>query len=292
MANNISASRRWWTWVGEIVTILVCAAILIPPAVFTTGAWRTAFSLPLILFFPGYTLISALFPGKGKLDGMERLALSLGVSLAVVPLIGLVLNFLPRGITLPPILLSVFGFILITSAIAMYRRSKLMPAERFTVDFGALLHGMRDGWLRRTRLDRVLTVVLTAAIFGTIGSIVYVVQSPRALEKFTEFYILGPDGKADGYPHDVILGMSSRVIVGIVNHEGKAVNYTVGLDIDGSHIEQIGPVSLNAEAKWELPVTFNATKAGDNQTVHFQLYRSENTTPYRSLHLFLNVKEH
>jgi uncharacterized membrane protein len=49
----------------------------------------------MVLFFPGYTLISALFPRKDSLSGVERLALSFGLSIAVVPLIGLILNYMP-----------------------------------------------------------------------------------------------------------------------------------------------------------------------------------------------------
>lgn len=291
MANSNSILGRWLEGSAEIIFILVCSVLFVPLAIFTSGALRTILSLPFVLFFPGYTLISALFPAKGKLDGMERLALSLGLSLALVPLIGLILNFLPWGITFTPILLAVFGFIFIMSLFTFYRRAKLLPEERFTTSFRAFLTYISEGWARRGRLDRILTVVLSAAILGTIGTIVYAVQSPRASEKFTEFYILGPEGKADNYPRDVILSLSSQVIVGIINHEGETVNYTIGLAIDGQDLEIVGPVSLNPEAKWEQQVSFNATKLGDNQTVQFQLYRGDNVTAYRSLHLFLNVKE-
>jgi uncharacterized membrane protein len=56
---------------------------------------RIVLGIPFILLFPGYTLICLLFPGKRDLDGVERLALSLGLSIAVVPLIGLALNYAP-----------------------------------------------------------------------------------------------------------------------------------------------------------------------------------------------------
>jgi len=39
---------------------------------------------------------AALFPGKDDLDGIERIALSFGLSIAVVPLMGLALNYTPR----------------------------------------------------------------------------------------------------------------------------------------------------------------------------------------------------
>jgi uncharacterized membrane protein len=55
-------------------------------------------------------LISALYPRSGELDGLERLALSIGLSLAIVPLVGLMLNYTPWGITLTPIMISLAIF--------------------------------------------------------------------------------------------------------------------------------------------------------------------------------------
>jgi uncharacterized membrane protein len=48
-----------------------------------------------VLFFPGYSLIEALYPREEELSPLERLALSIGLSLALVPLVGLVLNYTP-----------------------------------------------------------------------------------------------------------------------------------------------------------------------------------------------------
>jgi uncharacterized membrane protein len=75
---------------------------------------RVALGTPFVLFFPGYTLISALFPKKKDLNSIERVALSLGLSLAVVPLIGLGLNYIPFGIRLQPVL-ALFSFRLVPS---------------------------------------------------------------------------------------------------------------------------------------------------------------------------------
>lgn len=54
---------------------------------------RVLLALPLVLFIPGYSLIAALFPTDEDLDLIERIALSFGLSIAVVPLIGLGLNY-------------------------------------------------------------------------------------------------------------------------------------------------------------------------------------------------------
>ena len=194
---------------ADLFIIIVCSLVLVPLALFTSGALRIVFSLSFVLFFPGYTLIAALFPSKGRLDGIERVALSFGLSLAVVPLIGLVLNFTPWGIRFEPILFSLLGFILAMSAVALYRRAKLLPEELFAVDFVISLSRLTTNWKRQGRWDKLLIVLLTVAVIGTIGTVAYAIETPRASEKFTEFYILGPGGKAQDYPREIILGMNS-----------------------------------------------------------------------------------
>ena len=70
------------------------------------GPLRVVPAIAFVLFLPGYLATSALFPRTGDLSGPERLALSLGLSMAIVPLIGLALNFTPWGIRLEPIVVS------------------------------------------------------------------------------------------------------------------------------------------------------------------------------------------
>ncbi|HXX73176.1 MAG TPA: DUF1616 domain-containing protein [Candidatus Acidoferrales bacterium] len=59
-----------------------------------------------VLFIPGYATVEALFPETGELNSLERFALSIGLSLALAPLIGLFLNYTPWGIRLAPIVIS------------------------------------------------------------------------------------------------------------------------------------------------------------------------------------------
>jgi len=85
------------------LTLLCIPFVLIPPL--NETPIRIILGLPLVLFLPGYSLIAALFPRKADLDGIERVALSFGLSLAIVPLLGLVLNYTPFGIRSSPVLI-------------------------------------------------------------------------------------------------------------------------------------------------------------------------------------------
>ena len=80
---------------------------------------RIALGLPFVLFFPGYTLALALFPKKEGIGGVERTALSLGLSITAVPLIGLILNYTLWRITLESVLYSAALFVFLVSIIAL-----------------------------------------------------------------------------------------------------------------------------------------------------------------------------
>jgi uncharacterized membrane protein len=47
-----------------------------------------------VLFLPGFSLSYALFPKKDEIDWIERIALSFGLSIAVIPLLVFYSNFL------------------------------------------------------------------------------------------------------------------------------------------------------------------------------------------------------
>jgi len=213
-----------------LVTLWMLAAVLcIYVPVLNQSFLRVLFALPMILFLPGYVLIAALFPGKEDLDGIERLALSFGLSIAIVPLIGLVLNYTPWGIRLDPIVISLVIFTAAMILIAQYRRSLLPPDRRFTVPFRQMLAGARAGLFEpgQSPVDKALSIILIIAIVAAVATTIYVIVVPKEGEKFTEFYILGPGGKAADYPTRFPAGEQQSLVIGIVNHEYRNVTYTV-----------------------------------------------------------------
>lgn len=258
-----------------LIAIIVVTLLLFPLAAFTSGVPRIIFGLCLVLFFPGYTLLSALFPKKGDLAGVERIALSFGLSIAVVPLMGLILNYTLWGITLYPILISITGFILACSAVAWRRQLRLPLEERFSITFNFKL----PQWVGMGKVDKALSVGLVVAIVASLGFLAYVIAQPRPAEKFTEFYILGPEGKAENYPRELMVGEKATVILGIVNHEHQPTSYRVEIDINGNRDKELAIGILADEAKWEQEVSFVLDKAGLNQTVEFWLYKGEETEP-------------
>ena len=206
--------------IGLIWSLITLGIILVD----LTGPIRVLFGLPIVLFIPGYTLVYALFPSKKTTEGIdiiERIALSLGLSLAVVPLIGLGLNYTPWGIRLTPIILSLELFIFVLSAIAMYRWYLLPTSKRFTISIDISFPKHEN------KVDKALTIILAASIIIAASLLIYVIITPKTGEKFTEFYLLGPEGIADNYPRNLTTNQTASVIIGVVNHEYRTINYTI-----------------------------------------------------------------
>ena len=92
--------------------LVITLMLLIVPVLFpeSYNTLRFILGLPLMLFSPGYALVAALFPREGGIDALERPAISFGVSIAILALIGLILNCATAGITIENVVYFSAGF--------------------------------------------------------------------------------------------------------------------------------------------------------------------------------------
>ena len=145
-------------------------------------------------------------------------------------------------------------------------------------------------WIKReSTWGKVLTAVLVLLILGGISALAHSVAVPFE-EPFTEFYLLGTNGKAEGYPTELKVGEKGRVLVGIVNHEYQDSRYFFSIRIDGEI--NTGPVEITLKhgEKWEEEVTFSLSVAGDGQKVEFLLNIPDSDNSNQELYLLLDVK--
>ncbi len=232
-----------------LLTFLALLFVFAPG--FEFSPFRVVFGLPFVLFLPGYALIAALFPGREDLDGIERVALSFGLSIAVVPLIGLILNYTPFGIRLTPVAVSLTFFTVAMTVAAVFRRRHLSVDERFSVRFDFM---DAVGFLEaESGIDRLLSILLVLSILAALGALVYVIATPKTGERFTEFYILGSEGKAADYPSSLVVGERAGVIVGVSNQEHEALNYTVLVVLANKTLFE-GIIPLGHNETWEEEV--------------------------------------
>jgi len=127
LRSYIFSSNASWYW--TIIAVAAATAALVftvPESAYPFVYARYALGAIFVLFLPGYTFIKALFPEK-EIDNIERAALSIGMSLALVPLTGLILNYTPWGIRTTPVTLSLLALTTIFATAAITREHQTKP---------------------------------------------------------------------------------------------------------------------------------------------------------------------
>lgn len=137
-----------------------------------------------------------------------------------------------------------------------------------------------------------VTWILAAVVVLSLVGVVYFAVTPAASnDPYTEFYVLGTEGNASDYPTNLSVGESGTVTVGISNHEGESVTYTVVLRLNQEAVASRG-VTVPAGSTWERQFSFTRRSPGQ-QELRILLYRGPSTgngnEPYRWLRLRIGV---
>jgi len=141
------------------------------------------------------------------------------------------------------------------------------------------------------KLDKILSIFLAVAIVVALGFIIYLEVTPKEDEKFTEFYILSTDGKAQNYPRQAISGEPVEIVLGVINHEYQTASYQVKIKIDDNEVKEINIDVLNNGERWENKISFIPQTVAKRQKVDFYLYKNDKDEPYlkEPLRLYINV---
>lgn len=250
---------------------------------------RTILTIPSLLFIPGYVLMSALFPKKDDIDGVIRLALSFGLSIVIILLMGLLLNF-TFGIRLVPILVSLYAYTMVLVFFGENRREKLPEDSKLSITLCIITYDVIFQKLKsKNRVDFILTMIIMFMILLTTSVIYYTVTTPKVGERYTEFYILNSSGDTNNYPTNISINSSTTLMIGVVNHEYLPVNYTVKVILNKKLLTS-EELSLGDSKTWEKNVTFSTKEEYPDMEFEFLLYKENNfKIPYRTLHLWTNV---
>ena len=281
----------------DIILCMLCCFIIIPIILLNLNDMlKIVLGLLFLLFIPGYLLLFVLFPNKKTdkgIDFTDRIALSFGISLAIVSLTGIALYYIAGKIELEYALISIFIFEIIIGVISVYRWFKTIPDERLVLSIDLNLFKSTD------KLDKILIMILIILIIVTATVFIFITTTPRIGEKFTSFNILGPDRNPTYYPRNIIAGENATIIIGVTNHEYQIMNYTIEVwlinqtitfdestdkniilynnawfmdKINISLIHSDNNIQIEWESQWEYYYTFNINKKGENLTLAFLLF--------------------
>lgn len=129
LSEYLFSRQAIWYWI--IIAISITTTILVftvPEDAYPIVYARYLLGSIFVLALPGYSFIKALFPTR-ELDNIERAALSIGLSLALVPITGLLLNYTPWGIRVTPVTLSLLALTVAFATAAVVREQQVRKIE-------------------------------------------------------------------------------------------------------------------------------------------------------------------
>ena len=146
LTSYLRSNQALWYWITIALTIATAIVVFtVPEDAFPLVYLRYVLGTIFILWLPGYAFIKALFPqnlpfakalahsldtSEKELDAVERVALSLGMSIALVPIVGLLLNYTPWGISLTPIVLSLLALTTVFATAAIIREHQTRAQKK------------------------------------------------------------------------------------------------------------------------------------------------------------------
>jgi len=285
MTKRRNSTRYSFFYIFQL-SLLQVVLVMIQDPPLVVQALRVVVGAPFVLFFPGYCLMTAAFPARADLEGKARLALSFGLSLVLLPSLALILDALPWGITLWSVMVGNLVVILLLMAGTLLRQRSLPQEARFAPLQQLHLGQAWRALERRYRAAYILIALLVLA-FGILAYTILAFPSPA--DRLTEFYILGEEGMAEGYPHQLAAGEPYEITIGVRNLEGKAHFYHVEAWDASGLVGASLPFALRDGEGTEFSLPFTPGETGDDVRINFYLLLDGGSTPYRSLHLFTKV---
>jgi uncharacterized membrane protein len=291
-------------------------------------ALRALFGLPLVVFLPGYALLALLFPRQptdggssqshdrfedvtqGALDWVERATLSFGLSVALLPVLGVVLSLLRVGWGTSTVLGAVNAVVLVGLLGGVFRRYQVPEAERFTLSVGRRTSSALGTLLGGSKLESALSVLLVGSILVASGALGFALMAPADGETYTTMSLLTTNETgeyvASGYPTNLSTGETGSLVVGVTNEEDARVEYTLVAELQRVRATN-GSTTVVSEREldrrdrtltdretWYSSHRVSAAESGEYRLVYY-LYRDDapadatTETAYRHTHVWVTV---
>lgn len=315
--------------VASLVVLADVAILLLPGSV---GFLRVALGLPLVFFVPGYALLTVLFPEKsgapsdatadrrstgsvnrirrGDVDAVERVALSFGTSLALVPVVVLLGSTVFGTLSVLPVLATINVVVGCLLAVGTARRRATPEPHRFEVS----THRIRRSVFGAESLKSLVrNGVLAVSVVLVASTLIYAIAVPQTGQSFSQLQVLTESGSGDlvtsGYPANVTAGEAESTHVRVENHENERTTYALVVELQ--RVRAQGGSSTVVEEQrlaqmeqtlppgetWEPRVEFTPELMGSDLRLTYLLYEGDvpddpsRENAYRSVYTPINVTD-
>lgn len=225
----------------SVLTLLALALVLLGVDQPLLRALATA---PLVFFFPGYAVVSALF-ARRALTVATRLLFSMALSISLTGVVGLALHMAGPGLTPQNWAIALSAITLAGCVFAQARRPINVVAERVVVNL------------------KVGQLLMFAAALGLVIIAFRVAQDGARTQPrtgFTQFWMLPVENSPSG------------IALGIRNEEGLTLAYRLIVELDGEVVGEWDAIPLAPNEVWET-TTLIPESATSNNDVRALLYR-------------------
>ncbi|MBI0583544.1 MAG: DUF1616 domain-containing protein [Methanomassiliicoccus sp.] len=274
---------------------LVIICLIVAAAVFLAfsgieGPLRWGVAFAAVFFCPGYSIVSALFPGRKAVLSqttivrreehlldiafLERLVLAVGLSASIMALAGTILT---RGILdfTPTVVGLIAAAITFTgSMIAILRRSRLPRGDQFSL---VTRPAKKQPY---SAAEMAVAVIIIAAVMVLSVVAVNGLNAKPPPYEFNEFSVTGADGDMDHLPSVLATNQAGLILITVVSHYENAQRYQLTMSLEkvpgtSSTFNPGQTVSVSPGAprsylfdleggeKWEQVISFVVPASGD-----------------------------
>lgn len=311
-----------------VLTLVVGGACLAGVLTLDPNPLRTTLAVVFLLTLPGYALSTLLFPGRGEnklpaddlsvtfasrndpscagLPFGQRIAVSFGLSIALVPVLALLLDVVGIPFDVVPIAALTGGFAVVALVLGVVRRYRIAPEHRYVLPWFYL--DKLGLWMRSgDQTTRALNLALVVAVVLATASVGVALVAPPGDREYTQVSVLTErNGElvAGGYPNQTTVGEANELVLEVQNREGEQTTYSVVVELQ--QVNDDGNVVKSAEVNrfskavgndetWTAPHEVTPPFAGKDLRVVYLVYRGDPPSDpdiessYRHLTVWTNV---
>lgn len=128
----LSSSHSYWYWAIITLSIITAVSVFTIPEIGSPLVYvRYTLGFLFVFLLPGYSIIKALFPTR-ELDTIIRIVISVTMSMTLVVLTGIILNYTDWGIITISVTLSLLALTLVFATVGIIREYLQIKRELVT----------------------------------------------------------------------------------------------------------------------------------------------------------------